>query len=450
MKDLALEPFFLVGILILGIVYFVIIFNLTKNKAIVLFFEKVTKYIFFFIISGANFFPFDRLDPSDIGHHDKGFFSALLLLIVYGAFFILFRGNIKQIFTNFLLLFYQPFLGIYLGLIAFSVFWSENPIVTLKATIGLLFYSIFAVHFARKYNWQKLSKLLRWNYIAIAIYSIFSALFVPSIGICQKGWCGGFGHPIDLGNMMALGVSLWLLHAFSNAQYRLRSLGLSIPCLIVMQFTNSAGALVLFLTLITIIFTTNFLKRLNFPQAFIFFILLLFLFGITSIWLIDNFENILFFLDKDITMSGRVPLWTMLIQTSIKERPWLGYGYNAFWQRWRGNDSPAANVVNVIMGNGRDWVVHAHNGYLEIILNIGLIGLLVFVCLFLINVVRTIRLIISNKRPESFLPLIILTFVFITNLYNPPIIIPSSIWFLFVMITIRLKILDSIEPSVLN
>ncbi|MGB5632555.1 MAG: O-antigen ligase family protein, partial [Waterburya sp.] len=328
------------------------------------------------------------------------------------------------------------------GLIVFSVFWSENPLVTVKAAFALLFFSIFAVHFARKYNWQELSKILRWNCTFIAIYSIFSALFVPSIGICKKGWCGGFGHPIDLGCLMALGVSLWLLHAFSNSKYRLRSLLLSILCLNVMQFTNSAGALLVFVTLITIVLTTTFLKKLNFTQSFIFFILLLFLFGITSIWLIENFENLLSFLNKDITLTGRLPLWTMLIQMRIKERLWLGYGYNAFWQRWRGNDSPAADVVNVIIGDGRDWVAHAHNGYLDIILNIGLIGLVIFVILFFINVIQTIRLIMSNKSPETFLPLIILTFVFMTNLSNSPIIIPSFIWFLFVTITIRLNLVS--------
>ncbi|MGB5715145.1 MAG: O-antigen ligase family protein, partial [Waterburya sp.] len=217
---------------------------------------------------------------------------------------------------------------------------------------------------------------------------------------------------------------------------------LSILCLNVMQFTNSAGALLVFVTLITILLTTTFLKKLNFTQSFIFFILLLFLFGITSIWLIENFENLLSFLNKDITLTGRLPLWTMLIQMRIKERLWLGYGYNAFWQRWRGNDSPAADVVNVIIGDGRDWVAHAHNGYLDIILNIGLIGLVIFVILFFINVIQTIRLIMSNKSPETFLPLIILTFVFMTNLSNSPIIIPSFIWFLFVTITIRLNLVS--------
>jgi len=136
----------------------------------------------------------------------------------------------------------------------------------------------------------------------------------------------------------------------------------------------------------------------------------------------ENFENFLSFFKKDITISGRIPLWNLLLQTSIKEHLWFGYGFNAYWQRWMGSESPANNVVINIVGNGRDWVAHAHNGFLDIILNIGVIGLVLFICLFLINV-----------------PLIILTFTFITNLFNSPIIIPSFIWFLFVIVTIRLN-----------
>jgi len=278
--------------------------------------------------------------------------------------------------------------------------------------------SIFAVHFARKYNWQELSQLLRWNSTYIAIYSIFSALFVPTVGICRKGWCGGFGHPIDLGSIMALGISLWLLNAFANPRYYLRSLVCSSICFVVMQFTNSAGASLVFMTLIVLLFFTTFLKKLKFTQAFIVFMVLLSSFGISSIWLMENFENFLSFFKKDITISGRIPLWNLLLQTSIKEHLWFGYGFNAYWQRWMGSESPANNVVINIVGNGRDWVAHAHNGFLDIILNIGVIGLVLFICLFLINVVRTIRLIIRTKRSESFLPLIILTFTFITNLFK--------------------------------
>jgi len=452
MKDLILQPPIFLGILCFCVIYFIIFFKFTKNKRFLLFFETLALYIFTFSISGANFFPLDRLDPGDIGDHAKGFFSGLLLLVVYGTFFILFRGKGKQLLSNFFFLFRQPFLGLYLGLIVFSVFWSDNPPITLKATFGLFFFSLFAVHFARKYNWQELSTIFRWNSLFIALYSIFSALFIPSIGICRKGWCGGFGHPIDLGVLMAMGASLWMLNALFNRRYRLRSCLGTILCIVVMQFANSAGAFLVFATLAIVVLTTTFLKRLNFTQAFIFFVLLLFSFGATSVLVIANFDNFLSFFDKDITLTGRIPLWTLLVQDKVTEHPWFGYGYNAFWQRWRGNDSPAADIVSAIVGNGRDWVSHAHNGFLDIVLNIGLIGLLIFVILFFINIFQTIKLIINSRRSDSFLPLIILTFVFMTNLSNSPIMIPSLVWFQFIIVSLKVNVVQSeeVKTTLLN
>lgn len=440
MKELILQPPILIAILFVGLVNFLVIFDITKNKRVAAIFETITERVFLVIISGANFFPLDRLDPGDIGDPEKKLFSGLLLLMVYGMFFILFRGTKQRLLQNFLLLFQQPALGAYLTIIISSVFWSENPPATLQAAFGLLFFSLFVVYFAKKYEWQKLCKLLRWNCILIAIYSVYTALFVPSIGITDKGWCGGFGHPIGLGNMMALGITLWLLNAFANSKYLLKSLGLSILCLIVLINTNSAGAYVLLFMLITVLIATTFLRTFSFSLAFSFFVFLLFLFGFATFWLISNIDNLLFLLNKDITMSGRVPLWNMLIERSIPERPWFGYGYQGFWQRWRGDDSPAIDVVNAIMGSGRDWIAHSHNGFIEIVLNMGLVGLLIFICLFLINTIKSIRLIVTNKSAESFMPLIILMYVFITNIYNPPIIGPGYCWFLFLLITIRLNI----------
>lgn len=286
MRDLILEVPILLGTFVFGIVYFLALFQLAKNKRFALFLENIAEYVFLVIISGANFFPLDRLDPSDLGDPEKGFYSGLLLVIVYALFFILFRGTRKQLLHNFGFLFRQPVLGIYFGIIIFSVFWSENPEATLRATLGILFISIFAVHFARKYEWRDLSRLLRWNSTLIAIYSIFSAALIPSVGICEKGWCGGFGHPISLGNIMALGFTLWTLNALFNSQYFWRSLAMSLLCFTVLQFTNSAGALLLLFVLLITLLISLFLKKTKLHPSFD-----IFYFTINVVWGCNNLAD---------------------------------------------------------------------------------------------------------------------------------------------------------------
>ena len=262
------------------------------------------------------------------------------------------------------------------------------------------------------------------------------AIFVPSEGLTEKGWAGGIGHPIELGNMMALASSLWLLNAVQNPKYRWRSLFFFVLSLIIMQLANSAGAFVTFLSLVVIIFIPPIFRKLNFLQANFLFTFILSIFAVPSIWLFGNFEQTMSLLNKDITFTGRIPLWNYLIEQKISEHPWFGYGYSGFWQPWQGSDNPAASVYRLI----GDWAVHAHNGALDIFLNVGLIGFMVFALSFLVNIGRAIKFIFSDQSPESILPLIILTFVFMSNLSQTSIVLPGYIWFLYVLTTAKLQI----------
>jgi len=72
-------------------------------------------------------------------------------------------------------------------------------------------------------------------------------------------------------------------------------------------------------------------------------------------------------LGKDVTLTGRVPLWLALIPF-LQERPWTGYGLGGFWLGWEG---PSAYVWSQV---GWD-PSHGHNGYLDLWLDLGLIGL---------------------------------------------------------------------------
>jgi O-antigen ligase len=435
-ENIILEPAIFIITLIGLIASLIILFYLTTNSRNADIFKTIVIHSFFFIISGVAIFPLDRLHPSQLGYHDNNFLSVAFLLIVYAATVFLLRGRIHLIFNNLFKLFQQQFLGIYIGLLVFSFFWSDNPFISLRASIGLLFISTFTVYFGKEYKWEELFKLLRWNGTLIAGASIFTALLFPSTGIAEKGWQGVLGHPIDLGNLMAFNASLWLMNGLQSSKYRVRSLVFCTLSLIVMQLANSAGAFIVFLALIVIIFLVPLLRKLNFFQAYILFLFILLILAIPSIWLISNFEHTLSLLNKDVTFTGRIPLWHLLLDTSIKQRPWFGYGYSGFWQSWQVSDSPAAPIVRTV----GDWAVHAHNGFLDIILSVGLIGFIIFILSFLTNLSRAIKLILCDRDSELILPLVILTFIFMTNLSHSPIMIPSYIWFLYVLVTVRLQI----------
>ena len=68
------------------------------------------------------------------------------------------------------------------------------------------------------------------------------------------------------------------------------------------------------------------------------------------------------------SLSNRLPLWRECLDY-MAERPLLGYGYESFWTPQRA----------YTIARGQGWVAeHSHNGYLEMALSLGVVGLAVF------------------------------------------------------------------------
>jgi len=76
-------------------------------------------------------------------------------------------------------------------------------------------------------------------------------------------------------------------------------------------------------------------------------------------------------LGKDATLTGRVPLWE-LVDSRIADHLLLGFGYQAFWTE----SNPEAWII---WGKIQWMAPHAHNGFRDIMLNFGIIGMTLFV-----------------------------------------------------------------------
>jgi exopolysaccharide production protein ExoQ len=87
---------------------------------------------------------------------------------------------------------------------------------------------------------------------------------------------------------------------------------------------------------------------------------------------------------KDATLSDRTYLWADVVRLGM-ENPILGSGYGGFW---------VADLYEKLSPEVNNEPAQAHNGYLEVFANLGIIGvLLLFVVLFqsIVNAARTIR-----------------------------------------------------------
>lgn len=106
---------------------------------------------------------------------------------------------------------------------------------------------------------------------------------------------------------------------------------------------------------------------------------------------------------RDPTLTDRTRIWSILF--GLHTNPLVGTGYESFWLGSR---------LDVIQQKGAGAINEAHNGYLEVYLNLGAIGLLLLI-VFIASAYRTI----CNRefRDESFsLTLGLMTVVLFYNL----------------------------------
>lgn len=84
-------------------------------------------------------------------------------------------------------------------------------------------------------------------------------------------------------------------------------------------------------------------------------------------WTFGIYDMMISTLGRDETLTTRMPLWEMLLQ--MDTNPLLGEGYEIFWSGSR---------MLLIWEKWPD-IIQSHNGYLELYLNVGLIGLSIFI-----------------------------------------------------------------------
>ena len=96
--------------------------------------------------------------------------------------------------------------------------------------------------------------------------------------------------------------------------------------------------------------------------------------GVTTCFIGANFSEITTMMGKDSHLTGRSDLWSNAL-LAIADRPLLGYGFQAFTQ---GVDSGPARTVELQAAGWEDATRHAHNGYIDLTLSIGLVGLMTY------------------------------------------------------------------------
>ena len=151
--------------------------------------------------------------------------------------------------------------------------------------------------------------------------------------------------------------------------------------------------------------------------------------------LVYNIDSVTEMLGKDTDMSGRTSVWAYAIKMFF-EQFWLGYGYGTFWE---GYNSPGGAFWS-ITGIGAP---HSHNGYIELALDTGVIGLGLFAWALLLLVYRLAWLLrYSDDRVISW-SVAYLGLFLVTNLSETRLWVnnsPFTVFFVYIVIVTNLEV----------
>lgn len=91
------------------------------------------------------------------------------------------------------------------------------------------------------------------------------------------------------------------------------------------------------------------------------------------------------------SLTGRVPLWEELLASHVWERPFIGYGFGAFWR---------PEVISE-MWESVGWpATSAHNGLIEEALATGLVGTVLLAAVWVGIVVGSMRVVFGERRDD--------------------------------------------------
>jgi exopolysaccharide production protein ExoQ len=383
-------------------------------------------FVFVFSSSGA-LIPLLRqqsgstMDPTQSDPITQSIWAALYVVVLVVA--LVRWQRFVYVFTR------DKLLLLLVVLALLSVFWSDAPKITLEQGVALVGTTLIGGYLAMSYSVAEQVKLLALALGIMALLSLAFGLVLPSYGISHSAstagnWQGIFNHKNALGRAMALGLVVYSIRAISVDRYRwLAWSGVGLAGALLLLANSITGLVVALLVLA--LWPLYRALRWRYTIALPLLIVALLLFGGVAVLFSSNAEPILGLLGRDETLTGRTVVWSAVLD-SIRERPWLGYGYNAFWLGWQG---PSAHVW---LATGTMFV-GAQSGIFDLWLESGLIGVVVFVIQASRAFSRSITWARFTDTAEGLWPVAFLTFFLLYNASETLILEQNNLyWILYV------------------
>ena len=295
--------------------------------------------------------------------------------------------------------------------------------------------SAIAGYIGITYTIKIIIRKLCWFFVITASLSYGLALIFPAMGThigypFFGAWRGLYIHKNFLGAQMALGTIIFLLNILSieNRLFiRLSGFCLYLLTAGLVYLSRSATGIIVFIILNAgLLLASAWVKWKNRLQR-IHYLGLGILFTATILLVLTNLNFVFGLLNRNTTLTGRLPLWSFLINSGISKHPLFGTGFGATWA------SDQFRLATQVASGWEYAPITAHNGLIELFLSLGLVGVILLIAIVVLSFFRVTRYALKEQTIISFFPMLVMIFVITTNISESFILeLESFAWFLMV------------------
>ena len=347
----------------------------------VLFYIQVLTFIFG-LGGGFNFGDVDRDLEGSVANQVCG----LITLLVPLFFFIRNKVFLSKTFYR-----SNVFLLLFLLTVIASIGWSYDPMLSLKRVVAMLSVVFFAGFIAYNYPLEKITFMLGCAIGVAALIGLILAVVMPSVaflsgGIRDGAFKGIFAEKNAGARLNAIAILLLLPMIRKGNRWALFCSFFSLIAILLAQSATGVALIICgtasygyFLTLIRLRINRSQWLFLGCTLVFMLFCLLLY----------NHIAWLLEVAGRDPSLTDRTLIWELL--APYVDQQWLkGYGYGAFWA------SPDADAFITRWG----YIGNAHSGYMETLLNGGLIQLAALVLLLGEALLKQYRAVTANQAAQ--------------------------------------------------
>ena len=315
----------------------------------------------------------------------------------------------------------NPLLILLILYCAASMLWSPYPLVTLKRVVQLGGLVLVGIAISPPIGGKhQLIRTMLGTLMTLMAISFVVSLVMPRIGVDYElggAWRGILTQKNTLGAISGLCVVMWIKECFGKTFPRSLCFSGILFSLFMLVMAKSSTA-ILVATLGTAIYLLVRRRYLSGPfdgRRLTLALVVIALLGLHMFYVSEGrlpqwselFAPFGKVFNKSTDLTGRTDIWRLVL-LEVQRHPVFGIGYGAFWL---GEGSPSQMIIDAL-----HWIpLQAHNGYLDILNELGIVGVTLMAGVFLFHIRNLVRL-TRIDREEAAIHWAMLILILISNL----------------------------------